>query len=67
MGVKITMIKKEYDVYETLTFKDAWLALPPKLRPKFEKILEQENPTAFQKFKKETLSKLTDKDYLSLY
>ena len=67
MEVKITMIKKGYDVYETLTFKDAWLALPPKLRPKFEKILEQENPIAFKKFKNETLSKLTDKDYLSLY
>ena len=61
------MIKKEFDTYEKLTFEDAWLSLPPKLRPKFEKILEQENPIAFKKFKNENLSKFTDEDSFSLY
>ena len=65
MGDNI-MTKNEFTHYEKITFKNTWLVLPPNERPKFEKILEQENPIAFKKFKKETLSKLTNEDYLSL-
>lgn len=56
------MNNKEFTCYEMMTFRNTWLILPPEQRLIFEKILEQENPNAYKKFKKEVLSELTDKD-----
>ncbi len=53
--------KNTFTLEEERVFFFTWDLLPPEQRLKFEKILEQENPIAFQDFKKNLLSKYTDK------